>query len=196
MKHIRKFESYSIKRKLDKAIKESVMIVDDVYKVNINADIPQSLINAYIKKVKDSLDKNARQFYSDVQIAEEITKYVLQQGLNIDKLDPSSLFGGGAPAQGQAQPAVQVQSQSQTVQAQPVQEVPQAQAQAPQAQAQAPQAQAPQAQAQAPQAQAQAPQAQAQAPQSQSQGEFEEVEETEEEREERERREREEELPL
>ena len=125
MKHIRQFESYSKKRKLDKAIKESVMVVDDLYRVNVTADVPQSLINAYIKKVKDSLDKNVRQYYSDVQIAEEITKYALQQGLNIDKLDPAPLFGG-AP-QAQSQPQVQVQGQ------------PQAQAQAqvqPQAQVQ------------------------------------------------------------
>jgi hypothetical protein len=132
MKHIRKFESYSNKRKLQEIIKESVMIVDDIYRVNVTADIPQSLLNAYIKKVKDSLDKNARQFYSDVQLAEEITKHVLQQGLNIDKIDPSALFGG--QPQGQAQPA-QVQAQA-PVQAQaqaPVQAQPQVQvdAQAP-----------------------------------------------------------------
>jgi hypothetical protein len=115
MKHVRKFESYSKKRKLDQAIKESVMVVDDVYKVRVTADIPQSLLNAYVKKVKDTLDKNARQFFSDVELAEEITKFVLQQGLNIDKLEPSALFGGApqAQAQGQAQPQVQPQAQPQ-----------------------------------------------------------------------------------
>ena len=80
MKHIRKFVSYSQKRKLDTIIKESVMIVDDIYRVNITVDVTQSLLNAYVKKVKDTLDKNARQFYSDVQLAEEITKYVVLQG--------------------------------------------------------------------------------------------------------------------
>ena len=161
MKHIRKFESYSQKRKLQEVIKESVMIVDDIYRVNVTADIPQSLLNSYVKKVKDSLDKNARQFFSDVQLAEEITKYVLQQGLNIDKLEPSALFGG-QPVQTGTQ--VQAQSQPSEGQAQ-VQVQGQAQAQAP-AQGQA---------------QAQAPaqgQAQAQAP-AQGQGEFEEVGEEE-----------------
>ncbi len=190
MKHIRKFESYSKKRKLQEIIKESVMIVDDIYRVNVTADIPQSLLNAYIKKVKDSLDKNARQFYSDVQLAEEITKHVLQQGLNIDKIDPSALFGGQPQGQAQAQPQVQVQGQAQP-QAQP-QVQPQGQAQAqPQVQGQAqPQGQQGQAQAQ-PQVQPQAqPQAQPQVQgqdqpqaQPQGQGEFEEVEDEDEEEE-------------
>ena len=32
-------------------------------------DIPQSLINSYVKKVKDSTGKNLRQFFGDVEIA-------------------------------------------------------------------------------------------------------------------------------
>lgn len=125
MKHIRQFESFSRRKKLLEVIKESVMIVDDVYKVNVTAEIPQSLLNSYIKKVKDGLDKNVRQFYSDVQLAEEITKHVLQKGLNIDSLQPSDLFGGAPQAQpqsGQAQVQVQSQPQAQVqpqVQAQP-----------------------------------------------------------------------------
>lgn len=162
MKHIRKFESYSKKRKLNEIIKESVMIVDDLYRVNVTADIPQSLLNAYIKKVKDGLDKNARQFFSDVQLAEEITKHVLQQGLNIDKLEASALFGG-AQAQGQSG-QIQVQSQAQAQV--PVQAQAPVQAQVP-AQGQVP----PQAQAQAPVQGQVAPQAQGQmVPQDQPQG--------------------------
>ena len=149
MKHIRQFESFSRRKKLLEVIKESVMIVDDVYKVNVTAEIPQSLLNSYIKKVKDGLDKNVRQFYSDVQLAEEITKHVLQKGLNIDSLQPSDLFGGAPQAQpqsGQAQVQVQSQPQAQVqpqVQAQPqdqLQDQTQMQAQ-PQAQVQ-PQVQA------------------------------------------------------
>lgn len=204
MKHIRQFESYSNKRKLDKAIKESVMVVDDIYRVNLTADVPQSLVNAYIKKVKDTLDKNARQFYSDVQIAEEITKHILQNGLNIDKLDPAPLFGGTPQAQAQMQPQIQAQAQQMPqaqmqpqVQVQPgaqVQGQPQAQPVQGQPVQGQPQGQEPQAQAQIQPAQSQ-PQAQ---PQAQG-GDFEEVgeEETPEEREARERREEgTEELPI
>lgn len=175
MNHIRKFESYSKKRKLDQVIKEAVQIVDDVYKVNVTADVPQSLLNAYIKKVKDNLDKNARQIFSDTQIAEEITKYVIQKGLNIDQLEPSILYGGAqAQSQGQTQVQAQGQIQTQTI----PQDVPQGQPQA-QAQAQAPVQVDTQSQSQAPQGQPQAQldaqgqsiqgQPQAQSPQGQAQ---------------------------
>lgn len=170
MKHIRQFESYRNKRKREEIIKESVLQVNDIYKVKTLIDIPQSLINAYVKKVKDNTGKNLRQFFGDMDIAEEIVKFVAQSGLDADKL-PANALVGGAQGQSQAQPSEIPQGQAQT------QPIPQAQ---PQAQAQpAPQAQ-PQAQAQtAPQAQGQGQvQVQTQSqPQAQGQGqnEFEEV---------------------
>ena len=169
MKHLNKFESYTKKRKLTDAIKESVMVVNDVYRVNTTVDIPQSLINTYVKAVKDSLGKNARQFYSDIQLAEEITKFVVQSGLTPEKIPAGALFGGeGQTAQAGQAPQAQMPGQ---VQAQPaqIQGHPQAQAQTqgqPQAQAQTqgqPQVQV-QAQAQGGQAQGQGqPQVQSQA---------------------------------
>lgn len=160
MSYIRRFQSFSDKKRGSEGKtvhNESVMIVNDMYKVNVTVDIPQSLINSYVKKVKDSIDKNARQFYSDQLVAEELVKYVLQQNLDINKIDARALFGGVPQGQEQAQGQVQVQAQTQAQ--------PQGQAQAPaQGQAQ--------------------PQGQAQAPaqgQSQSSEEFEEVEEEKEE---------------
>jgi hypothetical protein len=202
MSYIRKFQSFSDKKRGSEGKtvhNESVMIVNDMYKVNVTVDIPQSLINSYVKKVKDSIDKNARQFYSDQLVAEELVKYVLQQNLDINKIDARALFGGVPQGQEQAQGQVQVQAQTQAQ--------PQGQAQAPaQGQAQPAQGEAqpqgqgqPQGQAQAPaqgEAQPQGqpqPQGQAQAPaqgQSQSSEEFEEVEEEEKEEE------GEEELPI
>jgi len=171
MKHLNKFESYTKKRKLQDAIKESVMVVNDVYRVNTTVDIPQSLLNTYVKSVKDSLGKNARQFYSDIQLAEEITKYVVQNGLTPEKIPAGALFGGEGqgqqPAQGQAAPQAQAQPGQVQIQAQ----APQAQSPMdPQAQAQPAQGQA-QMQAQ-PQGQAQTqaqPQGQAQAQPAQGQ---------------------------
>ena len=176
MKHIRQFESYRIKRRREEIIKESVLQVNDIYKVKAMIDIPQSLINAYVKKVKDNTGKNLRQFFGDMDLAEEIVKYVAQSGLDSDKLPANALVGG---AQGQSQGQIP-QGQAQT-QAQPQgmpQGMPQGQAQAqpmgqdqPQGQGQAQQMgqDQPQGQAQAqPQGQAQAqPQGQAQ---SQGQG--------------------------
>ena len=176
MKHIRKFESYRIKKHREEIIKESVLQVNDIYKVKTMIDIPQSLINAYVKKVKDTTGKNLRQFFGDVDIAEEIVKYINLNNLDVDKIPGGALMGGQTQAQGQGG---QMAPQAQT---EPMAQQPQAQTQGqaqPQAQGQAqPQAQA-QGQAQAPQVQVEGgegqsfeePQAQGQAqPQAQAQG--------------------------
>jgi len=165
MKHLRKFEKYTINRKKEEIIKESVLQVNDIYKVRTFIDIPQSLVNAYVKKVKDTTGKNLRQFFGDVDVAEEIVKYINTNFLNVDQIPAGALMGDAqsqVEGQPQAQPEAQVQPQAQP-QAQP-QSQPQAQ---PQSQ---PEAQ-PQSQVQV-QAEAQ-PQAQAQG------GEFEEVGEEE-----------------
>ena len=168
MKHIRKFESYRTNKRRDEIIKESVLQVNDIYKVRTLIDIPQSLINAYVKKVKDNTGKNLRQFFGDVDIAEEIVKYVTLNFTNVDQVPAGALTGdaqGTPEGQTQAQPQAQVQGQPQA----------QVQGQAqPQAQVQVQTEAEPQAQ---PQAQGQG---QAQ-PQAQGQGEFEEVGEEEEE---------------
>ena len=187
MKHIKKFESYRVERKREEIIRESVLQVNDIYKVKSMIDIPQSLINAYIKKVKDNTGKNLRQFFGDMDIAEEIVKHVAQAGIDADKIPATALVGGvqgqaQSPVQGQAQPQAQTEPQAQP------EAQPQAQAQ-PQVQVQT-EAQ-PQAQAQtggegfeevAPQGEAQPVQAQPQAqPEAQGQAQEEEEETGEEE---------------
>jgi hypothetical protein len=181
MKHLRKFEKYTINRKKEEIIKESVLQVNDIYKVRTFIDIPQSLVNAYVKKVKDNTGKNLRQFFGDVDVAEEIVKYINTNFLNVDQIPAGALMGdaqgegqaqgqaqGQMPTQGQPEPQDQAQPQAQT-EAQPVQAQPQVQVQA-----------------------------EAQ-PQGQTQGEFEEVGEEEKEEEKEETEESEEgteELPL
>jgi len=168
MKHIRTYENYRIKKNREEIIKESVLQVNDIYKVKTMIDIPQSLINAYVKKVKDTTGKNLRTFFGDVDIAEEIVKFINMDNLDVEKIPGGALMGGGQSqtqtqpqAQPQAQPQVQVEAQPQAQ----TQEAPQAQAQPAQTQ-EAPQAQAQEAPAQGefeePQAQAQPAQGQAQ----------------------------------
>jgi len=94
MKHLRKFEKYTTDRKQLEIIKESVLQVNDIYKVRTFVEIPQSLINSYVKKVKDTAGKNLRQIFGDVDIAEEIVKYVNTNYTNIDKLPADALMGG------------------------------------------------------------------------------------------------------
>ena len=189
MKHVKAFEKFRIQKNREEIIKESVFQVNDLYKVKTMIDMPQSLINAYVKKVKDTTGKNLRQFFGDVDIAEEIVKYVTTNFLDVDKIPGGAIMGGQTQAQTQGQGQVQVQTEGQPqgqAQTEPQAQAPaQGQAQAPaQGQAQAP-AQAPEGEFEEPQAQtpvqgqAQAPaQGQAQAP---AQGQNEEEEEEEEE---------------
>ena len=108
MKHIRTFDSYKdIKKKLasvdteifTQAMNESVLQVGDLYKVRSMVDIPQSLINSYIKKVKDTTGKNLRQFFGDVEIAEELLKFITISNLDVEKI-PGNALMGGSQAQG------------------------------------------------------------------------------------------------
>ena len=118
MKHIRTFENYRTKSKREEIIKESVFQVNDIYKVKTMIDIPQSLINAYVKKVKDTTGKNLRQFFGDVDIAEEIVKYINMNNLDVEKIPGGALMGGQVQPQAQTevQPEAQteVQPQAQT----------------------------------------------------------------------------------
>jgi len=128
MKYIRTYENYRVKKNREEIIKESVLQINDIYKVKTMIDIPQSLINAYVKKVKDTTGKNLRQFFGDVDIAEEIVKYINMNNLDIEKIPGGALMGGGqsqTQTQPQAQPQVQVEAQPQAQ----TQEAPQAQAQ-------------------------------------------------------------------
>jgi hypothetical protein len=109
MKHIRTFETYRINKNREEIIRESVLQVNDIYKVKTMIDIPQSLINSYVKKVKDTTGKNLRQFFGDVDIAEEIVKYINMNFLDVEKIPGGAIMGG----QIQAQPQGQVQTQDQ-----------------------------------------------------------------------------------
>jgi hypothetical protein len=162
MKHIRKFESFQNKLRREHIIKESVIEVDDLYKVRTTVDIPQSLINAYVKKVKEVSGKNLRQYFGDVDIAEEIVKYLTVAGLDVEKI-PGNAILGGPQAQQQAQQGQTQQGQAQTGQedGDDYEDVQQGQGQQGQEQGQ-PQQKAQQGQAQQGQGQEKAQQGQAQ----------------------------------
>jgi hypothetical protein len=135
MKHIRTYEKYRITKNRDEIIKEAVLQVNDIYKVKTMIDIPQSLINSYVKKVKETTGKNLRQFFGDVDIAEEIVKYINMNNLDVEKIPGGALMGGQEETQVQAQePQAQIQIEPQAqMQAQP-QVQPEAQQAQPEAQ--------------------------------------------------------------
>jgi hypothetical protein len=161
MNHIRKFSSYKSKKNGTKVVKESVLQVDDTYKVRVIVDVKKSFVNSYIKKVGDNTQKNLRDFYSDMDIVEELVKHVVETNMNVDTIPATILVGGSqvqpqAQMQGQPQAQGQVQPQAQ-VQTEPAQDFEEVQ---PQAQGQA-QPEPPQSQPQVPgQAQPEPPQTQ------------------------------------
>jgi hypothetical protein len=160
MKNTIDFRSFRNKRK---GINESVIALDDMYKVRTSIEVPASLVNAYIKKVKDESGKNIRQMYSDMDLAEEIANYIASNFMAIENIPVSIVMGTESKAvQAQSQPQAQAQGGLQAQlgiqpQAQPGAQ-PQAQpgAQPPMPQAQ-PGAQPPMPQAPMPQGGAQAP---------------------------------------
>ena len=96
MEFLKEYEDFS---EHAKSTNESVMKVDDIYKVKTTLDVPQSLINALVKKVKEENSKNAREFWSDIDIAEEIAKYVISTFMSIDNVPASILVGETGPVE-------------------------------------------------------------------------------------------------
>ena len=88
------------------ALTENVQAVDDIYRVRKRIDVPFALVNAFKKKVKDESGKNISQFYSDVEIAEEIADYVTKTYITIENCPVNLILGEqyskaqGAQAQG------------------------------------------------------------------------------------------------
>ena len=138
MNYIKTYENYRVKKNRSEIIKEAVLQVNDIYKVKTMIDIPQSLINAYVKKVRDTTGKNLRQFFGDVDIAEEIVKYINMNNLDVEKIPGGALMGGGQSqaqtTQGEVQPQVQIEGEAQVQPQAQTQEDPQAQVQPAQAQ--------------------------------------------------------------
>lgn len=142
-KNLYKFGEFQVKRNIT-PLTENVQAVDDVYRVRKRIDIPMSLVNAFKKKVKDESGKNISQFYSDVELSEEIADYIITSYVSIENL-PVNLILGDQYAKVQVAQAQSPQSETEDLdETQPAQAQLPAQ---PQAQGQ-PQAQMPQGRAQ------------------------------------------------
>ena len=91
-------------------INENVQAVDDVFRVRKRIDVPMALVNSFKKKVKDESGKNISQFYSDVELAEEIADYIISSYVSIENLPVNLILGDQySKAQGAAQGQVQAQ---------------------------------------------------------------------------------------
>ena len=81
---------------------EGAQLFDSVWKVRSRVEVPVTLINNFVKKVQSETGEDLRKKWSEQELAEEITKYVITSFMNIENL-PTSLITGE-----QAQPQAQV----------------------------------------------------------------------------------------
>lgn len=103
-KNLHEFKDFQRKNRSKVSLNENVQAVDDLYRVRKRIDIPMSLVNAFKKKVRDESGKNISQFYSDVELAEEIADYIITSYVSIENLPVNLILGDQySKSQGQAQ---------------------------------------------------------------------------------------------
>lgn len=120
MENVIKFDNFKNLKKGESLIKEDVTLMDDKFNVRMSVEVPLSLVNAFMKKVKDESGEKLEDRFGKTEIAEMLVKYINNSFLSIENLPTSIVLGTTYSA---VQP---VQTQGQT---QPVQEEPQAQTQ-------------------------------------------------------------------
>lgn len=76
-----------------KKINENAFLVGDDFKVKVVIDIPKSLVQEYIEKVKEETDKNPLDNFSEAEIAEQIVTFIVKNNLVIDNLTPDFTVG-------------------------------------------------------------------------------------------------------
>lgn len=114
-KNITPFQKFKDIKKSPHKVQEMVEPINDMYRVSLDVDVPKSLINAYIKKVKDETNKDLRQSKSEMQLAEKLVQYVNENFLVIENLPVQMVTNVDQKAvQSQAQLQVQPQSQPQS----------------------------------------------------------------------------------
>lgn len=125
-KNLYEFGEFQGKRSSWSVLNDNVQAVDDTYRVRKRIDVPMSLVNAFAKKVKDESGKNIRQFYSDVELSEEIADYIIKTYVTIENLPVNLILGdqyskaqGGAQGQAQGQLDMDSLDETQPVQGQP-----------------------------------------------------------------------------
>lgn len=116
-KNLHEFKEFQKKNKNKVSLNENVQAVDDLYRVRKRIDIPMSLVNAFKKKVRDESGKNISQFYSDVELAEEIADYIITSYVSIENLPVNLILGDQySKSQGQAQSGLDEFDDTQPVQ--------------------------------------------------------------------------------
>lgn len=75
------------------SVNESVFKMGDTYKVKTTIDIPKSLINQFVSKAKKENNIDARENWSDTDLAEMFVNYICANYLNSESLPVTSILG-------------------------------------------------------------------------------------------------------
>jgi hypothetical protein len=97
----------------DNEVYEGAQLFDATWKVRTRVEIPTSLLNAYIKKVKDESGEDVRKKWSEQELAEEITKYVTTSYLTIENLPTTIVSNASSEPKVQTQEEMPVETQVQ-----------------------------------------------------------------------------------
>lgn len=89
------------------SVHESVFKQGDVYKVRTTIDVPKSLINAFVSKAKKEHNIDARENWSDMELAEMFISYITANFVNIDTLPVTQIIGEPTKAEGEVKTDVQ-----------------------------------------------------------------------------------------
>jgi hypothetical protein len=77
----------------NKRVNENSFLVGQDYKVKVVIDVPKSLVQEYIDKVKEETDKDPLDNFSEAEIAEQIVSFLVKKNLFIDNLSPEFTVG-------------------------------------------------------------------------------------------------------
>lgn len=132
MENLTNFDSFKNKKHGSK-VNEGVIKIGNDYIVS-DIQIPVSLVNSYIKKIKDETGKNLREMLSDSDVAHRLVAYCIGNYLQIDNLPANIIIGdeSSAAVEVQETPAeTQTQTQTQPQSQAPAETQPQSQSPAP-----------------------------------------------------------------
>ena len=90
MKNIKTKEEVLLERK--NSIYESVHKMGDEYRIS-GVMIPKNIINQFISKAKKDYDVDAKENFSEIDLAQMLVDFVIKNYLNIDSLPVKTILG-------------------------------------------------------------------------------------------------------
>lgn len=117
MNNLTEFNKFRNKKDGSK-LNEGVIKIGNDYIIS-DIELPASLVNSYIKKVKDERGKDLREMMADQDVAMRLVKYAMENFMQIDNMPTSIVLGEEEEdidvqdTQAQTQPQTQTQGQPQ-----------------------------------------------------------------------------------